>query len=89
MQNTSNSSTSFFIAFTSDRTIWGASRSPALAKKDAAFWINDYRRDYPNELRNVKIETRNCSKQLYDIIMQYGSYDKRFKVVKGVAQWIK
>ncbi len=80
----------FYIAYTPcDRTIWGMGKSVPEAKVDCLFHLNDYRSAYPKELRGAKVEVIQSSKKLYDLICQYGSYDKRFKIVNGIAEYIK
>ncbi len=81
----------FYIAFTpADRTIWGIGKNNEdEAKRDCLKYLSEYQSLYPRELRNAKVQVVKASKKLYDLICQYGSYDKRFKMVNGIAEYIK
>ncbi len=79
----------FFIAHTSDKVIWGIARSPLAAQADCERWLGNWKRHYTNNYRGAKVAIVPATKKLYDLICQYGSYDKQWKMVDGVAELAK
>ncbi len=80
----------FFISFTAcDKVVWGIGRNPQQSESDCAKHLGLWKRHYNTNYRNAKVVTLPASKRLYDIICQYGSYEKNWKMVNGVAELVK
>lgn len=80
----------FFITFSiCDNVIWGIGRTSIISESDCNINLDRWKRHYKNNYRNAKINTIECSKKLYDTIMQYGSYDSKWKIADGLAELIK